>query len=59
MSGIIIVVGLLLIGVGIYAVYEGWSGKGSVASDYLKVSGSSGLVIIGIGAIMVIIGAYV
>jgi len=56
-GGIVIVFGALLIVVGIYALFEGVGERGRVESRFMDVSGPGGLVIIGIGAIMIIIGA--
>lgn len=57
MIGVVIVVGLILTLVGIFASYDGWHGDGGLESEYFDVSGPTGVIILAIGAIMVIVGA--
>ena len=57
MNGVVVVVGVLLVLFGVYALFADVGGRGRIESEFMDVSGSGGLVIIGIGAVMVIIGA--
>jgi hypothetical protein len=57
MNGWVAGIGLTLMVLGIIALIFGVGGKGRVESRFMNLSRPSGLVILGIGAVMFIIGA--
>lgn len=58
MSGEVVGMGILLMIIGILMLIFGIGGKGKVESNVMNVTGPVGLIVIGIGAILAVIGSY-